>query len=286
MNNNEEKLKSLREATGSDDLEFIGIDDSFGFDCKQCGKCCMNREDIILNPFDVYNGAKHLGIDVFEFIKRYTYSTLGSKSKIPMLLLKTSDNGFCPLLKFDIKDGGKFKCIIHEAKPNACANHPIGIIRDTKDKNVDFEFVKVSQCSNSVSDKQHIVRDWVKNYLEHKEEIYIAHKLQILIQEYYDSKYFYRFMNFSTNAYGKFSIDDYNKDSKDFIGMYVSKFLEIIYNYDINKPFIPQAEENLEKLKKFCEESKKTYDEFSKLFSDTFNCSFEETVDNMLSEEK
>ena len=134
MNNNEEKLKLLKEAIGSNDLEFIGIDDSFGFECKQCGKCCMNREDIILNPFDVYNGAKHLGIDVFEFIKKYTYSTLGGQSKIPMLLLKTLSNGFCPLLKFDIKDGGKFKCIIHDAKPNACANHPIGVIRDAKEK--------------------------------------------------------------------------------------------------------------------------------------------------------
>ncbi len=40
----------------------IGVDDTFRFGCKQCGKCCINREDILLNPKDLYNIAKELGL--------------------------------------------------------------------------------------------------------------------------------------------------------------------------------------------------------------------------------
>ena len=35
----------------------IGLDDTFHFGCRQCGKCCINREDIFLNAKDVYNRA-------------------------------------------------------------------------------------------------------------------------------------------------------------------------------------------------------------------------------------
>ena len=27
----------------------IGLDDTFHFGCRQCRKCCINREDILLN---------------------------------------------------------------------------------------------------------------------------------------------------------------------------------------------------------------------------------------------
>ena len=40
----------------------IGTDEHFRFHCKQCGKCCINREDILLNPKDLYNISKELGL--------------------------------------------------------------------------------------------------------------------------------------------------------------------------------------------------------------------------------
>ena len=36
----------------------IGTDEHFRFHCKQCGKCCINREDILLNPKDLYKDRK------------------------------------------------------------------------------------------------------------------------------------------------------------------------------------------------------------------------------------
>ena len=31
----------------------IGLDEPFPFHCVQCGKCCVHREDILLNPQDL-----------------------------------------------------------------------------------------------------------------------------------------------------------------------------------------------------------------------------------------
>ena len=28
----------------------MGLDDTFRFHCKACGKCCKNREDVLLTP--------------------------------------------------------------------------------------------------------------------------------------------------------------------------------------------------------------------------------------------
>ena len=49
----------------------IGIDEEFKFHCIECGKCCINREDILLNPRDIYNMSKELGISPEEMTKKY-----------------------------------------------------------------------------------------------------------------------------------------------------------------------------------------------------------------------
>ena len=37
----------------------IGLDDTFKFNCTLCGKCCKDREDILLTPRDIFRLAKH-----------------------------------------------------------------------------------------------------------------------------------------------------------------------------------------------------------------------------------
>ena len=48
----DERLKYI---TDNFDNLHIGLDDTFRFHCDQCGKCCIDREDILLNPKDVFN---------------------------------------------------------------------------------------------------------------------------------------------------------------------------------------------------------------------------------------
>ncbi len=281
MEDKEELLKIIKDSTGAESVDFIELDDSFGFKCQQCGKCCMNREDIILNPFDVYNGARHLGITCQEFIMQYTHIEVGSHSKIPMVLLRTSKNGFCPLLKFDIKDGGKFKCMIHEAKPGACANHPIGVLygyaKNSDGGAKDIQFIKVDQCDNSASDEQHTVREWIKPYLEHQEEIESAHQIQSLATKYFDTRKFW-FIAKTVQLLGELPGDEM-PEMKDLPYNYLSQVIGITYaNYDTSKPFIEQVEVNTKLLDEFFTHTKDLYEKLDVFFKNLMDTPLGETI--------
>lgn len=276
-----DELSAIRKFTGDDSLKFIGPDDTFDFKCQQCGKCCMNRTDIIINPFDVYNGAKYLGIAPIEFVTKYCFPDLGGNSKIPMVLLATSENGFCPLLKFDVKDGGKFKCMIHPVKPGACANHPIGVTyalnKETGESTM--RYIKVQQCSNSTSDEQHVVKDWVKPYIDNQSEIDMAHKIQHLATDYFNPRKFW-FLLTSLNRFEK-EDDRFEKELviKAF-NKYMSSTIAIGYvNYDINRPFIEQAEENIKELGEFYAKTKDIYDDLTMFFKEFSGKDFDEYFD-------
>ena len=169
--------------------DFIGADDTFDFQCQQCGGCCMHRGDILLTGWDVFKAAKYLGISTGEFLEKYTKRSLGNFSKMPIVLLKCEDNGFCPFLKFDYLDDGKFKCTINPAKPGACASHPIGMVSSMDMQNLDenglpeikTSFIKVTQCEQSKGHNElHVVRDWMKHFIDHKEESLKAHEISVM----------------------------------------------------------------------------------------------------------
>lgn len=43
----------LKEIVDNFDSLKIGADEPFRFHCTMCGKCCINREDILLTPRDI-----------------------------------------------------------------------------------------------------------------------------------------------------------------------------------------------------------------------------------------
>ena len=49
----------------------LGLDDTFKFHCTMCGRCCINREDILLPPRDLYAMAKELNFTSKEFFDKY-----------------------------------------------------------------------------------------------------------------------------------------------------------------------------------------------------------------------
>ena len=98
----------------------LGIDDTFKFHCTMCGKCCINREDILLPPRDLYAMAKELNLTPKEFFDKYCEVYIGSDTRIPVVRLKPVGSvKRCPLLK-------DRKCSVHQAKPTVCALFPIG----------------------------------------------------------------------------------------------------------------------------------------------------------------
>lgn len=70
----------LQEIAENLDKMKIGVDEPFRFHCDQCGKCCINREDILLNPRDVYNMAKELGQEPKDIFALYCEYYIGSDS--------------------------------------------------------------------------------------------------------------------------------------------------------------------------------------------------------------
>ena len=61
----------------------IGPDEPFPFHCVQCGKCCVHREDILLNPQDLFRMAKHLGQTPKDVVIHYCEVYTGPDSRMP-----------------------------------------------------------------------------------------------------------------------------------------------------------------------------------------------------------
>lgn len=99
----------------------LGPDEPFKFHCTMCGKCCINQEDILLNPRDMYNLAKELEMTPDEVMNTYCETYIGSDSRMPLVRLKPRGAiKRCPLLK-------DRKCSVHKAKPTACRLYPFAV---------------------------------------------------------------------------------------------------------------------------------------------------------------
>jgi Fe-S-cluster containining protein len=98
----------------------LGLDDTFRFKCRGCGKCCKNRDDILLTARDLHNIARDLGITAAETVNRYCESYIGGTSRIPVVRLRSrGPEKACPLL-------WNRRCKVHRAKPVVCALFPLG----------------------------------------------------------------------------------------------------------------------------------------------------------------
>jgi len=102
------------------DKMHFGPDDTFRFKCYGCGKCCKNRDDILLNAQDLFRLARHLKLTPKQVVERHGETYIGSQSGIPIVRLKpVGKNQICPLLKDN-------RCSVHASKPNVCALYPLG----------------------------------------------------------------------------------------------------------------------------------------------------------------
>lgn len=139
---------------------------------NQCGKCCMNREDILCTPKDVFRISKKLGISTYDFIKKYCDSYLGDTSHMPIVRIVPHDAaGHCPLLENN-------KCVVHECKPVVCAMYPIGrticidtSVKNSKDMNVkdiEFLFTHPIRCGKT---ETHTVREWLTQFGIRQEDL-------------------------------------------------------------------------------------------------------------------
>lgn len=139
----------------------IDADEPFKFRCTMCGKCCIDREDILLNSKDLYNISKELSLKTWETVDRYCDTYVGESSRIPIVRLKpVGVNNRCPLLQGS-------RCSVHKAKPTVCAMFPIGRVLQ-----IDAENIKADIAADKVEyiftdpkcgdeRETHTVREWL-----------------------------------------------------------------------------------------------------------------------------
>lgn len=148
------------------ELNILNKGDTFDFSCDGCGKCCYDRNDIVLSPYDIYKACNHLEMSPVDFVKKYCYNYLGEHSLIPIVAIKFKEATiggytFCPFVK---KREGKGRCIIHEVKPFVCGAFPLGRLSDNQSgepktqyfNQFDFE---ESPCGGK--NETHTVEDWI-----------------------------------------------------------------------------------------------------------------------------
>ena len=160
----------LQEIAENLDKMKIGVDEPFRFHCDQCGKCCINREDILLNPRDVYNMAKELGQEPKDVFALYCEYYIGSDSRFPLVRIKPRGSiKRCPLMK-------DRKCSIHKAKPTVCALFPIGrcISFEQKKEKLTTEDITYIFTNPGCGDtsESHTVREWLGEFGIPIEDIY------------------------------------------------------------------------------------------------------------------
>ena len=216
----------------------IGIDDVFAFKCRECGKCCRGREDILLNSRDVYNIATALEMTHEQVIETYCEVYIGGESRMPVVRLKPKvPNRNCPLLQGD-------RCIIHAKnpalKPTVCALFPVGRIvaseHAPEDMNAgnpyEIQYILNHTDCGSLKRKQ-TVRAWLE-------------KFHVLI----DDQFFIKW----NEALFKLIAAVKQYDGKEFVTdnamemMWGAIFQSLYTDYDTHQEFHSQFENNVTKL--------------------------------------
>ena len=210
----------------------IGADELFKFHCTMCGKCCINREDILLTPRDVYNMAKQLSMSPEDLIRQYCEVYIGADSRFPIVRLKPQGNNKrCPLLRHD-------RCRVHNAKPAVCAMFPIGRALGAVEAGDKLPQFTVSDIQYLFTDpgcgddaETHTPREWMESFGLPVPDTYFIKWQQLLCQT---SLWLRKFEKEATEQTMEIIWTAIH------IGLYLK--------YDMNKDFMEQFERNAQEI--------------------------------------
>lgn len=98
----------------------LSTQDTFGFVCAGCGDCCRKRRDLVLSGYDLYRIARRLRLSPRIVANAFCKSYIAPQSCLPALLLTPDPkSGNCRFFEGNA-------CVIHDARPLACALYPLG----------------------------------------------------------------------------------------------------------------------------------------------------------------
>ena len=209
------------------DAMTVGVDEPFKFHCDMCGKCCINREDILLNAKDIYNMAKELQMEPVDMFKKYCETYIGESSRIPIVRIKPRGSiKRCPLMK-------EHKCSVHKAKPTVCAMFPIGrcIKMDASNQNVEINTSDIRYiftdpgCGDN--SETHTVREWLGEFgIPLEDEFFLAWNRMI------------------SELGAIFHKGEKVLSEEGMMTAWNLTFVKIYPDYDMTKEFLPQFKEN------------------------------------------
>ena len=215
----------------------IGIDDTFSFKCRECGACCRQREDILLNTRDLFNIAAKLGLTMEQAIEKYCDVYVGHDSRIPIARIKPQGLlRTCPLLQ-----GGR--CIVHDMKPVVCALFPVGrvLMYGNPESGEAFDEEQLVYIINDFvcggRRKKQTVRSWLEqfNIPVEDEYFFMWHRIVKKLSE------------------GIRAFEEAGATEKAMDMLWGGVFAGIYVDYDTKAEFMPQFVANAEKLQHICE---------------------------------
>lgn len=203
----------------------IGLDEPFHFRCRGCGKCCKNRDDVLLTPADLFRIAKHFGKTPAEIINEYCDCYIGGTSRFPIVRLRPKGKTrACPFLV-------EKRCLVHKSKPTVCALYPLGRSTATSEKDGIPEGPKylLQQVDCGSRSKTMTVRKWLEKF-----NIPLHDEFQIMWHALIsDASGFFRQLDSSV--------------SKELLDEMQNALGQSLYTkYDTSQDFLPQFENNVE----------------------------------------
>ncbi len=251
-----EKEKNFKEIIAEQyergELPVLGRKDTFEFACIQCGECCRNREDILLNPFDIFRLCKAKEMTVVEFFKKYCELYTGESSKLPLAIIKFrpvyefgSDRVIgtrCPFL--GQKDGLHF-CRVHKDKPFVCFSYPLGRVQKCKAK-PEYILQTDGTCKGAMKAKEEGIHQVVEDWMFGKERLDIEERYNEIFSCFLGN--YHGWINVKKLAESRKALPIYQK--------WLATVGELLYvNYDFTadeNTFLDQLQANIGAIEAFC----------------------------------
>lgn len=196
------------------------------FRCQLCGACCRHvAHSIMLEPMDLYLLARFLrdrgeAIEGTEdVLERYTHVDI-LDGRLPIFLLNTvGTEDTCVFLK----DG---RCSVYEVRPRTCRLYPFTVAPG--DRGRDFLYYLCTERRHHLTGGKVLVKDWMyQNF----------------------SKEARQFLKADYDALPVLGKNTKEQGEQEFRKILFQFLFYRYYNYDLDRPFLPQFLENTEKLK-------------------------------------
>ena len=216
-----------KEVSDLTEVRAVALNEKVPFHCRLCGECCRHVKDsVMLEPIDVYRLTRHLreqgepvsGIE--DVLENYAHASW-LEDRFPIFLLNTV--GSMDVCIF-LKEG---RGSIYEARPHVCRVYPFSVAPGERGR--DFRYFLCMEKSHHFADGMVTVKNWLsENFVRETKEALKAD---------YDAL---PILGRNILAMGE----------EEFQSQLFQFLYYRYYNYELDKPFLPQFLSNLEQLKK------------------------------------